>query len=46
MKTTASYIRFNYTVAPYIWLRVPRWLAIRASKTDMFIDTQLGRKRK
>ena len=39
-----SAIRFNYMLLPYIWIRVPRFLARLASNSDLFIDTRLARK--
>jgi len=43
-ETGKSAIRFNYMLLPYIWIRVPRFLAKIASNSDLFIDTRLARK--
>lgn len=42
----ASYIRFSYDYTPRVWIRVPRFVAVLIARSDFWIDTIVGRKRK
>lgn len=40
----ASYIRFNHPALPWVWIRAPRWLVSRVMRSDLWIDTHLGKR--
>ena len=40
----ASYIRFNYPFLPWVWIRAPRWIVARVMRSDLWIDTHLGKR--
>ena len=40
-----KYTQDQLVLTPYIWIKVPRKMAVFASKLDMYIDVHLGGKR-
>tara|TARA_R110002012_G_scaffold269279_1_gene453351 strand:+ start:1618 stop:1779 length:162 start_codon:yes stop_codon:yes gene_type:complete len=32
-------IRFNYKYAPYVWIRVPKFIWALFNSSDLFVDT-------